>query len=99
MTRPGPRRFGFAAALFFSVILLGGCGGGGTRFSGEVTLDGQPVDGGTIVLYAAGGADETRKNVSGNIVEGKFALEPGGTLLSGALSPGPYRVEIYWHKK
>ncbi|WP_143393293.1 hypothetical protein [Fimbriiglobus ruber] len=84
------KRYGFAAALVASVALLAGCGGS-ARLEGTVTLDGQPVDGGTIAFTPAGGQ---KSNLAGRIANGKYVIENAGTL-----APGTYKVEINWPKK
>jgi len=79
------------AALFLCLFLTG-CGSPGV--SGTVTLDGQPVDGGTIALFPTGGGGAgAPTGVPGEIKGGKY------TLSAENLKPGEYRVEIYWYQK
>lgn len=60
--------------------------------SGEVTLDGQPVDGATVYFYAVGDAKEGRPATGQTDKEGKFRLSTLGTN-DGAL-PGTYKVVV-----
>jgi len=84
---PSPSlRFGFVA-LVFPVVFLAGCGGSG-QIEGTVTLDGQPVDGGTISFIGTG----SQGNAGGQIQGGKYSVE-------SKLAPGTYKVEIDWMKK
>ena len=74
-----------AAALFL------GCSGDDRRaVSGEVSLDGEPVNGGSIVFLPSGG--EGSKGAA-EIVDGKYAIPR-----AQGLPPGNYRVEIHWSK-
>ena len=84
-------RLAFVPALC-SLVFLTGCGGG-SRIEGTVTLDGQPVEDGTITFYPEGGKDQG-PNVPGEIKDGKYSIDS-----SRHLKPGSYRVEIYWFKK
>ncbi len=85
----------------FSIITLAligfvGCGGkaydGSQRFalSGKVSLDGVPVDGGTISFIPT--AEKARPS-GGDIVKGEYKVpeEKGANA-------GSYRVEIHWYK-
>lgn len=74
-------------ALVLPVLFLTGCGGGG-RIEGTVTLDGQPVDGGTITFVSP---DRNGGGAGGPIQGGKYAIET-------KLPPGTYKVEINWLK-
>jgi hypothetical protein len=88
-------------SLFGSTIslclLLTGCGGksysGDQRFplSGAATLDGQPIDLGSLSLIPAG--DDGRAS-GGVITDGKYNVpeENGPTA-------GKYRVELHWLKR
>jgi hypothetical protein len=69
------------------ILILSGCGGG-TQIEGSVTLDGKPVEDGTIAFSLVGGKDAT---VGGPVKNGKYSLES-----SRKLTPGTYRVEINW---
>jgi hypothetical protein len=79
-----------AAALF----VLTGCSGGRPAIEGTVTLNNEPVDGGTITLVPVGKDHQNRTPVSIPIVGGKFAL-----LAGKGPKVGEYRVEIVWKKK
>jgi hypothetical protein len=77
---------------------LAGCGGpkykGDQRFplSGSATLDGQPIDLGSISFV---GGDATKTRFSGGVItDGKYDVpeENGPTA-------GKYRVEISWLKR
>jgi hypothetical protein len=77
--------------LAFALSLLVGCSGDGRRaVTGEVTLDGEPVNGGSIVFLPAGG--EGSKGAA-EIIDGKYAIPS-----AQGLQPGNYRVEISWFK-
>jgi hypothetical protein len=58
--------------------------------SGEVQLDGRPLETGLITFTPFGGAEPV---VSGVVVDGRFALER-----ADGPSPGPHRVDV-WAKK
>ncbi len=87
--------------LFLSMLGLAaaasGCGGGAAyegekrlSLSGKVTLDGQPVDGGSISFIPA----NPKKKVSGgDIVKGEYKVPEA----KGAHT-GPHRVEIHWYR-
>lgn len=77
--------------LTFAAALLAGCGGDGRKgVSGDVTLDGEPVNGGSIVFLPSGG--EGSKGAA-EIIDGKYSIPP-----AQGLAPGTYRVEINWSK-
>lgn len=86
MPRSSLSRLGFVA-LVLPVLSLAGCGGGG-RIEGTVTLDGQPVDGGTITFT---NPDGHGGNAGGQIQGGKYSIET-------KLAPGTYKVEVNWLK-
>lgn len=86
MPLSSPSRFGFVA-IVLPVVFLTGCGGS-ARIEGNVTLDGQPVDGGTIAFVSPDGQGG---NAGGRIQGGKYAIET-------KLPPGAYKVEINWMK-
>jgi hypothetical protein len=96
MIRPGYLRVGLAAsALLCCVVLLSGCGSGSATAEGTVTLDGTPVDGGTIAFIPVGDAEGEGKRppASGEIKAGKYHVDAANKL-----KPGKYRVEIRWPK-
>lgn len=77
--------------------LLVGCGGPKYRgdkqypLEGEVTLDGQPVDLGSISFLPESGK---ARHSGGVITDGKFTIpEENGA------NAGTYRVEIHWLKR
>ena len=88
MTRAGRLRSALLPVAF-ALVFLAGCGG--PRAEGTVTLDGQPVEDGTITFFPEAGQGP---NVPGEIKGGKYTIDS-----SRSLKPGPYRVEIYWFKK
>lgn len=73
--------------LATSVILLSGCGDAIQRVgvSGQVTLDGQPLEQGSITLLPLQGGP----SAGGKIVDGSFEIDK-----QAGPSPGDYRVEI-----
>jgi hypothetical protein len=78
------------ACLATASMLVGCSGDDRQSVSGEVSLDGEPVDGGSIVFLPAEG--EGTKGAS-DIVGGKYSIPS-----EQGLSPGTYRVEIKWAK-
>jgi len=73
-----------------AVLLLTGCGSDGTHLTGTVSLDGQPVDGGTIAFVATDGQGV---NASGRIEGGEYDIPAPAKF-----APGTYKVEIDWLK-
>jgi len=84
-----PRIF-VIVSLGLALFAAAGCGGGGTRAEGTVTLDDAPVDGGMILFFPHGTKDKPDK-ARADIVNGKYSAK--------GLEPGKYRVEIFWFKK
>jgi hypothetical protein len=83
--------------LLASVCLLG-CGGSADgpprgSISGRVTLDNQPVDGGTIYFLPAAGTPGPM--ASGPITEGEYSLS------ASAQGPvvGTHQVKIEWYRE
>jgi hypothetical protein len=81
-------------------LALAGCGhrtySGAARYplSGRVTVDGVPVDVGSISFIPLGG-DEGGQRVCGGVIDdGAYSVPEA----QGA-NAGPYRVEIHWAKK
>lgn len=73
--------------LAFSV----GCTGNAPKsVSGKVTLDGEPVKGGSVVFLPA---DVNGTKGAAEIIDGSYLI--GG---DSGLKPGKYRVEISWFK-
>ena len=76
------------------VAVLGactGCGSGYPRIEGSVTLDGAPVDGGSISFFQGSGPGADKGNSP--IVGGKYAIT--GDRAKN-LTPGSYTVQIFW---
>ena len=84
--------------LCWGLMLVGvgmaGCGSGGSQadLSGEVTLDGVPIEQGSILLVPSDPSKGT--TAGGEIKAGKYSL-------TGKQSPGvgSYKVEIHANKK
>lgn len=68
------------------LLLLPGCGSNLARVSGEVTLDGKPLETGTIVFQGEGQAMGV-----GEIEGGSYAIKTGNER---GLAPGKYRVTV-----
>ncbi len=81
------------AALCGTLAALTGCGGGDGRgaVSGTVTVNGEPLDFGSINLIPEGGDGP---KVGTGIEGGKFLLEP-----KFGPQVGPHKVQIQWMKK
>ena len=79
-----------ALALIIPALALAalsaGCGGQAPRVFGDVTLDGQPVDGGSIAYVPV---DQKTPNVEVTIQDGKY---------SARVPAGSYKVRITWAK-
>lgn len=76
-------------ALASCLMFLAGCGGASGVVKGEVNLDGQPVDGGSIAFYATTGDARASSPIEG----GRYEI-----ALDSRFPPGNYRVEISWPK-
>lgn len=74
-----------------TLLLPVGCGSGAPSVEGNVTFDGQPVDGGMIKFVPVDGGDAGGQV---DIKGGRYASEP-----SWKLPPGKYRVEVNWHER
>lgn len=85
-------RFCMRARLWQSCTIVAllplwvGCGKGGGIVSGEVTIDGKPVDSGSIVFIPEDGQGPSR---GGKIADGKFLLQGGEPI-----PPGKKTVKI-----
>jgi len=86
-----PYLHGFLAAT--CLLLAAGCGGAPRgAVNGKVTLDGKPVDGGTISFIPE--TAEQGKPAWTDIVAGEYLLDA-----SSGPAVGPNRVEIRWLRK
>jgi len=102
MTSLGPRaarlpagglarcRVAFVVGLMWGplVVLAGGCGGGQARVAGRVTLDGRPLETGTVRFHPAAGGPDAYGSID---AQGRFTLEVG---TSGRLPPGRYAAAV-----
>ena len=85
--------FRFVCGLLLGVALVG-CGGGGydgpprIPLTGKVSLDGEPIDGGSISFIPQ---SDKQRVAGGPIVAGAYSLPEE----QGA-NEGSYRVEIRW---
>ena len=82
------------AGAVWSAILLGlcGCGEGRLPIQGKVTLDGNPLQEGTIRYMPPQG--KAGVSCTGTISAGSYSIPA-----SGGLVPGTYRVEVRWARK
>jgi hypothetical protein len=95
MIERGAPRLGLALALVWSVVGIAGCFGGGDdlpreAITGRVTLDGQPVEDGSISFVPMEAV------AVGDAVQGGGAIKSGRFWISQefGLIPGKYRVAI-----
>lgn len=66
-------RAGFALAGTLAILTICGCGAQPkAKVSGNVTLDGVPVENGIIQFYPTGGSGQT---AGGGIQQGKYSIE------------------------
>jgi len=75
------------------VVTVGCTGSKQAAVTGEVTLDGDPVDGGTINFIPTGG-DTAGVTAWGKIEGGRYSIPA-----SEGPAVGPNRVEIRWDRK
>jgi hypothetical protein len=80
--------------LIAALCACAGCGAGRPRIEGNVTLDGAPVDGGSISFFQGGGPGSDKGNAP--IVGGKYVIEGGR---ASNLTPGTYTVRIGWLRR
>ena len=79
--------------LFFVLLLLPGCNGGQRgEVSGQVTLNGEPVENGMIAFIPT--ADRDAPSAWTKIIDGHYQIP----AIQGP-GVGPCRVEIRWAKK
>ncbi len=84
--RAGIARCG-PAMIALSCILFCGCGGELASVGGTVTLDGKPLDRGTVVFHG----EERAQGVGKIEVGGSYSVRTG---TQGGLAPGTYRVTV-----
>jgi hypothetical protein len=77
--------------LVFVAAAVSGCSQGAS-VQGNVTIDGQPMDGGRI-FFLPDGEPNGRPTAHGTLAGGKYCISA-----SEGLKPGKHRVEIVWHK-
>lgn len=83
-------RIGFVLLAALSTSAAG-CGGSEqTALKGKVTLDGVPVENGSIAFYSTA---EGGPRAAAAIQNGEYAVP-----LERGLKPGSYRVEVSWQK-
>lgn len=75
-----------------ALLLIAGCGTGQVPIQGTVTLDGVPVEEGSISFFPEAGTNS--RKASAAILNGEFSIP----LENGPL-PGKFKVEISWIKK
>lgn len=75
-----------------SLQFVAGCQQATGGANGAVTLDGTPVDGGSIAFIPLGGGEQQR--VGAPIAKGRYTIAAAQGLV-----PGRYRVEIHWPRK
>jgi hypothetical protein len=83
---PTPR-----SVLIAVLCACAGCSAGRVRVEGTVTLDGEPVDGGSISFFQGSGPGSDKGNAP--ILGGKYVI--AGDRARN-LAPGSYSVQIYW---
>ncbi len=80
------------ALILLALLASGGCISSTPIVQGTATLDGQLIDGGTILLIPLPGTAGT--TVGGPIVAGQYKLSG-----PAAPVPGKHRVEVRWVRK
>ncbi len=71
------------------LLLASGCGGGhGASVSGRVTLDGKPLDTGTVTFHPEGGGPTAYGGIHS---DGSYQVKTG---TQQGLPPGEYRVTV-----
>jgi hypothetical protein len=76
----------------FATVLVG-CGPAHVPVSGSVTVDGKPMDDGSIAFVPLDGSAE-QVTVGGHVANGTYSIDK-----TRGLSTGKYKVEIRWSKK
>lgn len=91
--RPDRVRGGVVLLAMIPLALLGGsvagCGPGGARVSGRVTLDGRPLETGAVQFVAEGGGQAAHGSIG---ADGRFSLRLGNS--SGTIPPGRYTATV-----
>jgi len=87
------RRSVLSVLTAFALLAAAGCGSGRVPLTGEVAIDGQPIDEGTITFVSSDKSADTAKS-SAKIEGGKYKFDKE----TGPL-PGKYKVEFTWLKK
>lgn len=85
----GPRRCLLLVAACYLMLAAAGCGGGhGASVTGRVTLDGKPLDTGTVTFHPE---DEGPTAYGGIHPDGSYQVKTG---TQQGLPPGEYRVTV-----
>lgn len=79
-------------ALALALLGILGCGPPRGSVAGKVTLDGQPIDGGTILFISLKGSQ--RESGWAEIMGGEYSISA-----SRGPTVGPCRVEVRWPRK
>ena len=80
------------SSILMALLCAGtGCGPSHPRIEGTVTLDGVPVDGGSISFFQGSGAGSDKGHAP--VAGGKYVIE-GDRARN--LAPGNYTVRIFW---
>lgn len=74
------------------LVVSASCGAPELRLGGQVTVDGKPIDSGTIRFEQVDNA--TGKSAGGSVIDGVMTIAPGHELSSGR-----YRVHVQAFKK
>lgn len=82
--------------LALSALLAASCSGSDATVTGQVTYQGNPIEGAVVTFHPKGSNDVKAERPSGlTDKDGKFTLSTGSK--SGA-PPGEYVVTVNWHK-
>jgi hypothetical protein len=80
------------AGFFVVVLILAGCGQAMSEVSGKVTVDGTPIDEGTISFYPA---DKKSQPAGGKIKDGMYSVQ----VPRGAMKVVISKPKVTGHKK
>ena len=87
------QRYLLCLCVFVAFLpLVAGCGDGRLGVSGSVTVNGQPMESGTINFRPTG--DTKGNSAGGGIVDGKYEVRS-----EKGLKPGTYKVTIQGYRK